>query len=560
MRVSAATRVPNEFRQSLPSQRTLWLGWVDFGCQGDTPSECQVEAVGGSGRFVSRASRVPMNLFRMRPSYRRAAGPLALLLATGVLSVLSSGAAVAAQRPLPVDALSSYQPQTTCRKTPLPGTVYLLHWLQRHYPHPGFSSMMRPCDTPGVTEHKDGRALDWGTDVTVPSQKAQAQAFLDRIFASDRHGNPDALARRMGIMYVIWDDHIYGAYTDPPFLKRDYLASGCKTAAKCSPTLQHRDHIHISLSYAGASAQTSFYRARNVASVPVLYPGTRRLDPVQTAVATVQVPADGSAVSTSFKVTRGVTYEIVGDGLYRFGPGSDIGDAACVWHADGWVPSGSGLLVNGHSPWTADSCSGGHTHVASYTAHRTGRLQLSIGDPSPSNNAGTLTFSIVRPDIAPSSLAAAPPVAGPEPQPARHAGPSARRLRDETVTVSASRRRGALTERALRPGASYRLVVSGVAQSGDVAFDGKCVDYHGHYGPNYTMDLSQPAADHLSLFVAGVKVPLHVPGSKRACSPAHRYVGRFTAPVAGRAHVRVWDPFDYSDNTGALQVRLTSLG
>ena len=489
---------------------------------------------------------------RPRPSYRRFGAPL---LAAAMLLGLTSTAAGAAQASS-VDAFSTYQPQTTCRKTPLPGTVYLLHWLQRHYPHPGFSSMMRSCDTPGVTEHKDGRALDWGTDVTVPSQKAQATAFLKRIFATDRHGNPDALARRMGIMYVIWDDHIYGAYTDPGFLKRDYLASGCKTAAKCSPTLQHRDHIHISLSWAGASAQTSFYRDRRVPSLPVLYPGTRRLDPVQTAVVKVPVPADGSTVRTPFKVTRGTTYRIVAGGLYRFGAGSHIGDAACSWQGGGWAPSSTGLLVNGHSPFT-DSCTDGHTHVASYTAHRTGVLHLRVGDPDPAHNTGTLTFAIVRPDISAGVAAAHAAVAGPAPTPAHRAGRPARKLVKETVSLNVARRLGTLTDRSLRQGRKYRLVVTGVAQSGTVPFDGNCVDYAGGYHPLYTMDLSQPTADHLSLFVDGVRVTLRATGTHASCSPTHRYVGRLTAPVGGRAHLRIWDPFDYSDNTGSLRVRLT---
>jgi hypothetical protein len=489
---------------------------------------------------------------RPRPSYRRIGAPL--LAAAMLLGLIGLGAGSA--QASSVDAFSTYQPQTTCRKTPLPGTVYLLGWLQRHYPHSGFSSMMRSCDTPGVTEHKDGRALDWGTDVTVPSQKAQAAALLQRLFATDRHGNPDALARRMGIMYLIWDDHIYGAYTDPAFLKRDYLASGCKTAKRCSPTLQHRDHIHISLSWAGASAQTSFYREHHVPSVPVFYPGTRRLDPVQTAVVKVTVPTSGGTVSTPFRVTKGTTYRIVADGLYRFGPESRIGDAACTWDGSGWAPSSNGLLVNGHSPW-ADSCTDGHTHVASYTAHRTGVLHLRVGDTTPRDNAGSLTFAIVRPDLQAGTVASHPPVAGPAPRPARHAGPPARRLKLERVTVPAAHRRGALTVRALRAGHRYRIVVNGVAQSGNVAFDGKCVDYAGNYRSQYTMDLSQPSADHLSMFVDGVQVRLRASGAHRSCSPTHRYVGRLTAPVGGRAHVRVWDPFDYSDNTGSLRVRLT---
>ena len=346
---------------------------------------------------------------RPRPSYRRFGAPL---LAAAMLLGLTWPAAGAAQASS-VDAFSAYQPQTTCRKTPLPGTVYLLHWLQRHYPHPGISSMIAPAAPGGDrAQGRPGAGLGHRRDRALA--EARATAFLKRCSPPTAPAATRALARRMGIMYVIWDDHIYGAYTDPAFLKRDYLASGCKTAAKCSPTLQHRDHIHISLSWAGASAQTSFYRDRRVPSMPVLYPGTRRLDPVQTAVVKVPVPADGSTVRTPFKVTRGTTYRIVAGGLYRFGAGSHIGDAACSWQGGGWAPSSTGLLVNGHSPFT-DSCTDGHTHVASYTAHRTGVLHLRVGDPDPAHNTGTLTFAIVRPDISAGVAAAHPAVAGPAP-------------------------------------------------------------------------------------------------------------------------------------------------
>ena len=58
-------------------------------------------------------------------------------------------------------------------------------------------------------------------------------------------------------MYVIWSDHFYPAYHQ--FEKERYLSSGCRSKKKCSKTLRHRDHMHISLSKAGAKAQTSFY-------------------------------------------------------------------------------------------------------------------------------------------------------------------------------------------------------------------------------------------------------------------------------------------------------------
>ena len=83
---------------------------------------------------------------------------------------------------------------------------------------------------------------------------------MDRIFATDARGNTDAWARRMGVMYVIWNDRMYAAYDG--FAARPYLSSGCRTRRTCSPTLRHRDHMHISLTRQGAKGATSWYYAQ----------------------------------------------------------------------------------------------------------------------------------------------------------------------------------------------------------------------------------------------------------------------------------------------------------
>jgi hypothetical protein len=84
------------------------------------------------------------------------------------------------------------------------------------------------------------------------------------------------------------------------------------------------------------------------------------------------------------------------------------------------------------------------------------------------------------------------------------------------------------------------------------------VRYAGRWRPQHTLDLTRPTADHLAVYVQGVRVPLRVPGSKRRCDgrAAHRYVGSFKPVVNGRARVKVWDPYEYSDNSGALSVVL----
>ncbi len=469
----------------------------------------------------------------------------AALLLTGLPGSVGSAGAAA------VDDYARYDGQSGCADEVLPGTAFLLDRLVRTHPGTRAVSTLRGCSGSGTSEHKDGRALDWGVDADSPTEKAVADAWLGRVLATDAAGNPHALARRMGIMYVIWDDHIYSAYHG--FEQRPYRP--CEPLRDCSKTARHRDHVHVSLSRAGAAAQTTFYRARGVPSLPVLLPGSRELDPVGTAEVTLEVPATGEPVTTDFHLTAGQPYRIVADGLVRTAAGARIADAACRWRRGRWVPTGP-LLVDGTSPWPA-TCSDGHTYETTYTPATGGPLELRVDGSRPRLAEGSLTFSILREDLAASSVASTRPSGSAEPRPARRRGRPARRLVRETVTVRAAAPGGALTRRALRPRDRYLVVVTGTATSGTTTFDGQCVRYAGRWRPEHTLDLATPAADHLSLYVQGVKVRLRAPRTGRACDArTHRYVGVFRPVVPGRARVKVWDPFEHADNTGALTVVL----
>ena len=63
----------------------------------------------------------------------------------------------------------------------------------------------------------------------------------------------------MGVMYVIWDDRMYAAWDE--FRPEPYLSSSCRSRRRCSPTLRHRDHLHVSLTRQGAKGSTSWYDA-----------------------------------------------------------------------------------------------------------------------------------------------------------------------------------------------------------------------------------------------------------------------------------------------------------
>jgi hypothetical protein len=159
----------------------------------------------------------------------------------------------------PIDDYSPYVPQTRCSPYAKPGTKVFATWLVHHHGG-GTGTIGRSCAGSSVSEHKEGRAFDWVLDARVEKDRLRARAFLDQVFATDTAGNPHSLARRMGIMYIIWNDHMWSSYST--FVRRDYLSSSCKDVTHCSRTLRHRDHMHISLSRRGGKGLTSWYVGR----------------------------------------------------------------------------------------------------------------------------------------------------------------------------------------------------------------------------------------------------------------------------------------------------------
>lgn len=185
--------------------------------------------------------------------------PTALLLATLALTVTPALASAVGHDGPPED-YAGYEGQTKCVHRAKPGTRELAGWINRRFGGGQAVASLRACGG-GASEHKDGRAIDWSMDATRPGHRAEVQRFLDKLFAADELGEEDAKARRMGVMYVIWNDQMYASYRNE-FAPSPYLSSSCKRKRGCSRTLRHRDHVHISLSKAGARAATSWYVAR----------------------------------------------------------------------------------------------------------------------------------------------------------------------------------------------------------------------------------------------------------------------------------------------------------
>jgi hypothetical protein len=176
-----------------------------------------------------------------------------------VVVALALAPATAFAYDAPPEDYAGYEPQKKCRTAARPGTQELARWINRRFDGGTAVASVRRCGG-GTSEHKDGRAIDWTMNARKKADRREVKRFLDRILRTDRAGNPHAPARRMGVMYVIWNDHMYASYRR--FDGTDYRSSSCKRLSTCSPTLRHRDHVHISLSRRGGKGATSWYAGR----------------------------------------------------------------------------------------------------------------------------------------------------------------------------------------------------------------------------------------------------------------------------------------------------------
>ena len=192
-----------------------------------------------------------------------------------------------------IEGYARYEGQSTCDPAAKPGTLALRNLLLSRYPNTSSSGISRACDVGGKSEHKEGRAFDWGANVGNAAQRAAVEDFLRFLFATDSYGHQHALARRMGVMYVIWNQQIWHAY------RADL---GWQPYTGSSP---HTDHVHISLSWAGARAETSYYSGTVVKGLPDLAGGvtgrTGRRSSTPTTSTTVRPPRQrwqGSTTTT----------------------------------------------------------------------------------------------------------------------------------------------------------------------------------------------------------------------------------------------------------------------
>jgi hypothetical protein len=192
-----------------------------------------------------------------------AAAPVAATVALPVAGTRAVAVAVQAGTKAPalpaglpdaLEPLARYVAQADCDPTTKKGAKLLGNLLTSTYPNTTYGGG-RACTDHPPSEHYDGRAVDWMNSVRSSVQKAQAATVLEWLFAKDARGNAFANARRLGIMYIIWNDQIWGSY-DTRWTPYNNCAA---TPARSYDTTCHRDHMHFSLSWEGAMGRTSFW-------------------------------------------------------------------------------------------------------------------------------------------------------------------------------------------------------------------------------------------------------------------------------------------------------------
>ena len=524
---------------------------------------------------------------RLRPRLPRVAG---LLLALVVLTPAAASA-------VPLEDFAGYQPQRRCSPSPKPGTVALSEWLMKRYPGSGSLGISRGCGSSGVSEHKEGRAFDWAVNHSSARDRGYAKDFLATILAPDAEGNPAALARRMGVMYLIWNDHIYASYRQ--FEKKPYLSPGCRSKSRCSVTLRHRNHVHISLSRDGGQGRTSWYHRGETpaptqppAPTPAPAPATPATPatpvppkpkpkpkptvpqgpPIADEVKLsrknpykrIRVPLDGSTWSSKgWRLRAGKKYKVTVSGLVGLGRPGEVADATCTWSptAGAWVGTPDAAIgqrygaldvrVDGKAVF-GSACADSHTYAATVVPRRSKPLRVKLKTKAPAAT-GSLVLTLSRRGT---DVTRALPT-----YPALAAAPAARTtergygLLAETVQVPAAATDGVTTTQEVEAGARYRVTVSGVAElGGGVQSDGQCVAVAGQWYPQASLDLRQPGADHGNLYVDGVPLA----GGPADCG-THTHVADLTATRTGRLHLALWDPLGPAGNSGALTVTVQRL-
>ena len=161
---------------------------------------------------------------------------------------------------LPVDPYR-YDYARHCGKHPMPGALRLQSWLDANVR--GVSWGIMRCEKLGRHDyslHSEGRAVDWHLSVHVAADRRAARRLILMLLATDRAGNPHALARRMGVQEIIWNCRSWWSGADRMGRYSYCYDRHGRRKRHLDETQAHRNHVHIGLNRLGARLLTSFWR------------------------------------------------------------------------------------------------------------------------------------------------------------------------------------------------------------------------------------------------------------------------------------------------------------
>jgi hypothetical protein len=164
----------------------------------------------------------------------------------------------------PLERLRGYFEEVPrrCRKAKPSGVTRFASWLGRNARRGSVGNRYR-CENlgggNGYSFHSEGRALDFTLNANKAADYAEARRLIALLLARDSAGRGAALARRMGIIEIIWDCSYWAQSqvdeSDGSTTLREYFL--CPTR---STSTAHRNHVHFSFTRAGAAGRTSFWR------------------------------------------------------------------------------------------------------------------------------------------------------------------------------------------------------------------------------------------------------------------------------------------------------------
>ena len=499
---------------------------------------------------------------------------LAMVAAIGATPAEAKRIVAARARYPAIEPLAGYQPQTTCSPVAKPGVVDLSKRLLKAFPTTRSLGIVRACSVGGQSEHKEGRAFDWGgLNAHSAKDRARVARFVHWLTKTDKYGNRYAMTRRLGIQYLIWNHKIWGSYA---------AAAGWRKYTGADP---HTNHVHISFTWAGARKKTSFWTGKvgNVGATPTPTP----THPVPTPPTAPKPPdrrhhaaaarAGPGAVPAAGRGARGRDRDpgrhlgrhahprrpdrrpaLPGRGLRHLAMGQegrpdrrrgvlddrrrpDLASRPLGAHDGAGQRPPRPLCRRQRHGRRPDTDTGGscdtvnHTYRWTYTPTRTGRVELASWDPTTlADNSGALTIRVIK----------SSPV-------------------DQmTWSVPANAGAGVTSPGALAAGETYVVTVSGtVATGGGVLADAECSTTPGDpvWRRDRTADPAYPGAERLDVLVdkQATAFSAVTDSDGSSCDVTNHAYRTVLKPSSTRPiNLRVDDPTPL-DNTGALTVTAT---